>query len=267
MKTTASPSRRFLWTLMAAGVFVFSGCDRNTAPPQQPTTHVIELTRGDNSADSVNRTSAAVDTPKLPYGAAAPMAPGTDGARVAALPTGLDQPPLPTGTPEALVNNTPTGAGMPATQTPAPSVALSATEMAFLTQATEAGLFDLRMGQLGVERASHSAVKSYAAMLVTDQATLNSGLQQLARQLNVPLPASLSEPKQQLVDNLARTGTLDFDQRFVNAVGSRDHAATIELFERTGRETRHPLVRSFVFNTLPMLRAHLTAAERLPVKG
>lgn len=253
---------------MATGVFVLTGCDRNTAPPQQPTTHVIELTRSDSSADSVNRASAAAETPKLPYGAAAPMAPGTDGARaVATIPTGLDQPPLPTGTPEALVNNTPTGAGMPAAQTPAPSVALSATEMAFLTQATEAGLFDLRMGQLGVERASHSAVKSYAAMLVADQATLNSGLQQLARQLNVPLPASLSEPKQQLVDNLARTGTLDFDQRFVNAVGTRDHAATVELFERTGRETRHPLVRAFVLNTLPMLRAHLTAAERLPIKG
>ena len=263
--------------MIAAGLLGLSGCDRNTAPPQQPTTHIIELTRGDSSPQATPaptpRTEAATQTPAQPYGAAAPMAQSTDGVRPTPPETtrtaGLDQAPLPINTPEALVNSTPTGAGSSAaTAAPAaPSVALSATEMAFITQATEAGLFDLRIGQLGVERATNSAVKSYAAMLVADQASLNSGLQQLARRLGVPLPSSLSEPKQQLIDNLARTGTADFDQQFVSAVGVRDHAATVELFERTGRETRHPLVRTYVLNTLPILRAHLSAAERLPIKG
>jgi putative membrane protein len=202
------------------------------------------------------------------------MAPGTDGvrgadaSRMAGLPTGLDQAPIPAQSPDALVNALPTAAGATnVTTNAAPSVALSATEMAFITQASEAGLFDLRIGQLGIERATNSAVKSYAAMLVADQASLNNGLQQLARRLGVPVPSSLSEPKQQLIDGLARTGTVDFDQQFISAVGVRDHAATIELFERTGRETRHPLVRNFVLNTLPTLRAHLSAAEKLPVKG
>lgn len=256
-----------------AAMLALSACDRNTAPPQQPKTHVIELSRVDTPGSVQDEPAAAA--PKAPYGAAAPMAPGTDGVRTAmaddasraGVRTGLDQAPIAPGTPEAIVNSTPTGAGAASPTGAATSVALSATEMAFLTQATEAGLFDLRMGQLGVERASNSAVKSYAAMLVSDQATLNTGLQQLARKLSVPLPSSLSEPKQQMVDTLARTGTVEFDQQFVNAVGARDHAQTIELFERTGRETRHPMVRSFVLNALPTLRAHLTAAERLPVKG
>jgi putative membrane protein len=266
--TTLQRFRPAIWMVAVASSLALSACDRNTAPPQQPKTHVIELTRGDDSPSVQARTDGATaPAAPLPYGAAAPMAPGTDGvhspgtevSRTAALPTGLDQAP-----PDALMANAPTGAGTPAA---APSVALSATEMAFITQATEAGLFNLRIGQLGVERATNSAVKSYAALLVADQATLNNGLQQLGRRLGVPLPSSLSEPKQQVVDSLARTGTIDFDQQFINAVGVRDHAATIELFERTGRETRHPLVRSFVLSTLPALRAHIGAAEKLPVKG
>jgi len=257
-----------------------SGCDRNTAPPT-PKTHVIEFTRGgDSSSPSapVAPVNPSTVSPRLPYGAAAPMAPGTDGARTttgvgqtsghAGVPVGLDQPPLPLDTPEAIVNATPTGSGQAGgTTTPGGSVALSATEMAFITQAGDAGLFDLRIGQLGTERATHSAVRSYAAMLVADQAALNNGLQQLSRQLGVPLPASLSEPRQQVLDRLARTGAEDCDRQFVNAVGVRDHAATIELFERTARETRHPLVREFVFHTLPTLRAHRGVAERLPFKG
>lgn len=260
------------WVAAAlVGSLALGACDRNTAPPQQPKTHVIELTRADTPS---SQNASAGGTPKAPYGAAAPMAPGTDGVRTAAeeaapagIRTGLDQAPISAGAPEAIVNRTPTGAGAVSSTGAATSVALSATEMAFLTQATDAGLFDLRMGQLGVERASNSAVKSYAAMLVADQATLNNGLQQLAGKLNVPLPTSLSEPRQQRVDALARMGNVEFDQQFVNAVGVHDHAQTVELFERTGRETRHPLVRAFVLHALPTLRAHLNAAERLPVKG
>jgi putative membrane protein len=279
MTTQRTLPLRPAWTLiLAASLFGLCACDRNTVPPQQPKTHVIELTRSEpGTSDTPGAASpgAQAGLLKEPYGAAAPMAPGTDGvraadaSRLAGMPTGLDQAPIPVQSPEGLVGATPTGAGVTtaaAAATPT-SVALSATEMAFITQASEAGLFDLRIGQLGIERATNSAVKSYAAMLVADQASLNNGLQQLARRLGVPVPSSLSEPKQQLIDGLARTGTVDFDQQFVNAVGVRDHAATIELFERTGRETRHPLVRNFVLNTLPTLRAHLNAAEKLPVKG
>ena len=170
--------------------------------------------------------------------------------------------PLPT-TPEAMVGTAPTGAGASAST----AVALSATEMAFITQATDAGLFALRMGQLAVERSTNSAVKSYAALLVTDQTLLNNNLLQLAKQLGVPTPVSLTEPRQKILDNLARTSDLDFDRQFVAAAGQQDQAATVELFERTGRETRVSLVRSFVLGTLPTLRAHLSAAEKLPIKG
>ena len=77
-------------------------------------------------------------------------------------------------------------------ETPASTApALTATELAFVTQAIEAGLFDLRVGQLGAERASHTAVRSYAALLVNDQTTMNRNLQQLARRLGVPVPATM----------------------------------------------------------------------------
>src|SRR5690606_41175355 len=71
----------------------------------------------------------------------------------AGVPVVLDQPPLPLDTPEAIVNATPTGSGQAGgTTTPGGSVALSATEMAFITQAGDAGLFDLRIGQRSEER-------------------------------------------------------------------------------------------------------------------
>lgn len=253
MKRTLSICR-FLASVVATSC-ALSACERHQAPPP-PSIHMSE------GPDRSSQTSQT-DVPKLPYGAAAPMAPGTDGLRPpVAMVEGIASDAQAASSPENVTNSMPTGAGPTAA-----SVPLSATELTFITQAIDAGLFDLRVGQLGTDRANDSLVKSYAALLVTDQVALNNGLQQLARQLNVPVQNSLSEPKQRVLDSLARTSALEFDRQLMGAVGIQAQQATTELFERTGRETRNPLVQAFVLANLPTLRARLTTAQRLPIKG
>lgn len=248
---------RFLLIATAAGGLV-AACDRHRTPPE-PDTSAAQAVPAQTLPARAPASSAATDTNnKMPYGAAAPMAPGTDGVR----PPTSTADALSGRTPERIMNNAPTGAGPDGAGS-----ALSATELTFITQAMDAGLFNLRMGQLATDRANDSAVKSYAALLVTDQIALNSGLQQLAKQLGTTMPDSLSEPRQRALDQLARTSEQDFDRQFLALAGVSELQATIELFERTGRETRQPLVRSFVLATLPTLRGHLTVAERLPTKG
>ena len=249
-KHTLSVGRLLALGIVASGLL--SACERRQTPPP-PT---ILMSEGPDR-------SSQPEVPKVPYGAAAPMAPGTDGVRpqVVVVESNVS-PAVAASSLDAAASALPTG-GTP----PPATVPLSATEMTFITQAMDAGLFDLRMGQLAADRANDSMVKSYAALLVTDQMALNNGLQQLARQLGVPLQDSLSEPKQRVLDGLARTGELEFDRQFMGAAGVMEHQTTIELFERTGRETRNPVVQAFVLATLPTLRAHLTAAQRLPTRG
>lgn len=224
-----------------------SACDRAPAPP--PPITITLQNEGDGKA-----ASAPPQATKLPYGAAAPMAPGTDGIKPVDMAA----------TPERLISAAPTGAGSAAS---AAEVAVSATELTFLTQAFDSGMFNLRMSQMAVDRANDSTVKSYASLMLADQTALNSGLKELARQLRLPVPATLSEPRQRTLDSIARANGGEFDRLFLAAAGAGALQATVELFERTGRETRHPLVRDFVFATLPTLRADLAAAERLPGVG
>jgi len=238
-----------VWPVALVALGGLAACDRERAQPKP----VADVTRAQAEPRPAPEAAGASGPP---YGAAAPMAPGTDLGRP--LQDQIDPPPAVVGTaPDAVMAGAPPGAG----------AALTATELAFITQAVEAGLFDIRVGQLGVDRASNSVVRSYAALLVNDQTAMNRQLQQLARQLGVPVPTTLSEPRQRIIDELARAADGEFDRQFVLVAGTRVQQDTVALFEQTGRDTRDTQVRSFVLAALPTLRAHLSAAERLPIRG
>ncbi|MBC7702219.1 DUF4142 domain-containing protein [Aquabacterium sp.] len=164
----------------------------------------------------------------------------------------------------------PTAAGMPNTPSPtAAATALNAAEKRFLSDAASGGQYELALAQLAKANASDSAVRSYAAMLVSDHTMANQKLQSLAQRRNVVLPTILPPDKQQVIDRLTKVTGPEFDQQFIQMVGLHDHKTDIGLFEKASREAKDSEVREFASSTLPTLRAHLSAAQNLPprVKG
>lgn len=262
---TKAALMRSAWPAALVALGGLTACERQQSPPRPVSGAVGAEASPSSRADPVVSTVPSTVQPGAGEGAAAPAAAGTDMGRP--LLGHVDPPPAVTTSPETTLANAPPAAGIPVPPPASMASALTATELAFVTQAIEAGLFDLRVGQLGVERASHTAVRSYAALLVNDQTAMNRNLQQLARRLGVPAPTSLSEPRQRILDDLARASDAEFDRQFVHVAGARAQQDTVALFERTGRDTRDQQVRSFVLLALPTLRAHLSAAERLPVRG
>ncbi|MGE5450669.1 MAG: DUF4142 domain-containing protein [Acidobacteriota bacterium] len=246
-----------VWVAFAMTALTLSGCERHHPPAPSPVAAV------DAGPSPVIQSGVEVPRPAtvaatLPYGASAPIAPGSDGVPASATAV----TPRVALAPERQIDLAPTGAGPAASAVP-----LTSTELNFLTQAMEAVVFHIRASQLALDRANDSAVKSYAALLVADQPKVSSSLQALARQMGLPLPETLSEPKQRVLDKLARTAQSDFDKEYLASAGIDDQHEVIALFEKTWRETRDPGLRSFVMATLPTLQAHLSAAERLPLHG
>jgi len=167
--------------------------------------------------------------------------------------------------PDTLLGNEPTGAGMPNLPSPtAASNLLSIPEKEFLIDAAANTHYELAVAQLAKDKAADSAVKSYAAMLVSDHAESLLKLQLLAQRHQVPLPSRLSADKQKVVDQLTKATGKDFDRQFIQTVGLHDHKADIALFEKASRDAKDTEVREFAANALPTLRAHLSAAQNLP---
>ncbi|CAG1018704.1 hypothetical protein BURC_03512 [Burkholderiaceae bacterium] len=163
------------------------------------------------------------------------------------------------GTPGSMVEQYPTGAiGTPA------AAALAPFDQEFMTKAVEGGQFEVEVAKLAAEKASDAAVKAFAQMLVADHGAANDRLREIATSHNVALPASLPEEKKKELDRLAQLSGAEFDREFVKIAGLKDHRHDIDEFEKASAQAQNADVKNFAQSTLPTLKKHLEAAQKLP---
>jgi putative membrane protein len=157
-------------------------------------------------------------------------------------------------------------AGPVAPPPPVPGAAsqFNTAEREFVLRAAADGVYEVQAAQLAVGRAVDPRVRSFADMLVTQHLQANG-------QLNVLMQAkAMTVPPQLPPDRLARLRELAalpvgpvFDNGFVRMAGVQDHLSAIALFERARQESSDRDLRAWIEQTLPVLRAHLSAAQSL----
>lgn len=229
MKTLSSRAALSLTALSAALVLAACGRDERIPVP-------ADSTAANGSANSSAPTTTAANS-----------ANSTDSA---------------TGSPNAAITSNPPGAIGTASTAPLP-----AADAQFVSKAAEGGQFEVEVAKLAADKASDSQVKSFAQMLLDDHNSANEKLRQIASSHGVALPASLPDDKKKQIDDLGKLSGADFDKQFVKVVGLKDHQHDIADFEKASKTAQSEDVKSFAQQTLPTLKKHLAAAEKLPAKG
>jgi putative membrane protein len=143
----------------------------------------------------------------------------------------------------------------------APSISaqtLSGQDRAFIETAASAGMMEVHMGHLGVEKGLSSEVKSLAQRLIEDHSKGNEELSTLAKQKGVTLPTG-NPP---VPDDLESKSGSHFDKAFTDAAVD-GHEKAIKEFEKEANSGSDPDVKGWAVKTLPTLRAHLDAAKAL----
>ncbi|WP_280156237.1 DUF4142 domain-containing protein [Piscinibacter sp. XHJ-5] len=191
--------------------------------------------------------------------------PGNTDASVAQTkaPTAAGRDAAPAQLPGEMVRSQPTAAISGAAAT-AP---LPAADIDFVTKAAEAGQFEVEVAKVAADKATDPAIKTFARMLVDDHNAANEKLRQIATGHSLALPASLPQDKKRELEQLATLSGPEFDRRFVKMVGIGDHRHDIGEFEKASQAAQSPDVKNFAQSTLPTLKKHLEAAEKLPGAG
>jgi putative membrane protein len=162
------------------------------------------------------------------------------------------------------------------TQTRLPDV-----DRKFMEEAANAGRKEEYLGNIGQKNSQGDAVKGFALRMTKDHAEANAELEQLARDVGVPLPPSDGTSEAKDRKDAARTDaslknaqhrsnntsleTLtghDFDVQFQKQMVA-DHEASVRLFERCSRHCQDARVKAFASRHLPNLQQHLSAARGL----
>ena len=120
------------------------------------------------------------------------------------------------------------------------------------------------MGKLEQQRGASQQAKSFGQMLKSDHQANQQKAEQVAKQTGVTPPTSPSAMQKSDYDRLSKLSGAEFDRQFA-AMMVKDHRKVIGEFRREAR-VKSP-VGEYAKQTLPTLRKHLRAAERLEHRG
>lgn len=133
-------------------------------------------------------------------------------------------------------------------------------DSAFITKAAQDGLAEVKLGQLAVQKASNSDVKTFAQQMSDDHSKANDELKQIATSKNVTFPTDVDAKQQAMYDRLSKLSGAEFDRAFMQDMVT-DHRATISEFRRESKSGTDPDVKAWAAKTLPTLERHLQMAE------
>ena len=137
----------------------------------------------------------------------------------------------------------------------------------FIQEAAAAGMYEAEAAKIAASKATDPQVKSFAAMLVDQHSAANNELVQIANAKKVELAAAPPRSMRRDIEKLGKLAGKELDQRFVREVGIKDHEKDIRKFEKASKDVKDAQLKAWIDKTLPHLREHLAAAQKLPQSG
>jgi putative membrane protein len=138
-------------------------------------------------------------------------------------------------------------------------------DSAFMVKAGGAGLAEVEVGRLAVDRASSSDVKSFAQMMVDDHSKANDELTSLASQKSIALPGEPPPSAKAAKDHLGTLTGTAFDKAYMDHM-VKDHEAAVALFSKEASGGKDADTKSWAEKTLPTLQQHLAKAREVAGK-
>lgn len=132
----------------------------------------------------------------------------------------------------------------------------------FAVKAADAGLAEIELGKLAMEKASDQRVKDFAQRMVTDHQKANDELMTIATRHNITLPPVVSEEHTDKQRKLRERSGRDFDREYIDIM-VRDHDKVVSLFEDAASDARNADLKAFASKTLPTLKDHHEKARAL----
>ena len=129
----------------------------------------------------------------------------------------------------------------------------------FAQHAAMAGMAEVKLGQLALEKGSSEDVKKFAQMMIDDHTKANEELKALAQSKSIELPTDLGK-HQKDYDKLAKLSGAEFDKEYIDGM-VKDHKEVVALFEKEANKGDDPDTKAWAAKMLPALQGHLQHAQ------
>jgi putative membrane protein len=126
----------------------------------------------------------------------------------------------------------------------------------FFHRAAQAGHAEVQAGKVAQSKATSSAVRAFAEMMVKDHAAANDQLGKIAGSKGVALPTGPSPEQKAMNRKTEMKEGASFDRDYVQGQITA-HEDTVELLQKEIAEGKDAEAKAFAAETLPKVKAHL----------
>lgn len=130
----------------------------------------------------------------------------------------------------------------------------------FAVDAADAGMLEVQLSKLALERATIPAVKQFAQTMVDEHTKANAELTTLAGQKSISLPAVLSDKSQKKYNDLLEKSGKDFDDAYTDCM-VKNHKDAVDKFKKQAEKGDDADLKSWAAGKVATLEHHLEMAK------
>lgn len=133
----------------------------------------------------------------------------------------------------------------------------------FVTQALTNNKFEVAAATLAQSKSQNAQIKQFAGKMISEHTAMGVDLTDLAKSMELTIPANLEQQDQDNINALGNTGD-NFDKEFTRMMVA-SHEKAVTLFSQAASNTGVPAadLRHFAEIKTPSLQQHLKEAQAL----
>lgn len=141
------------------------------------------------------------------------------------------------------------------------SMGQAAKDKAFVMEAAQGGLAEIKLGQLAVQKGSSDQVHMIGQKMVDDHTQLNNDMKPIADSMGVTVPTDVSAKDQAEYDKLNGMSGKDFDKEYLSYMVT-DHHKDLRDFRKEAATAKDPSLKAAVTKGEKVIAEHTKMVEK-----
>ncbi|MDH6060250.1 DUF4142 domain-containing protein [Chrysosporum bergii ANA360D] len=140
---------------------------------------------------------------------------------------------------------------------------ISEIDRVYVQEANQAGMAEVELAKLALERSKNEQVRQYAQQMIQDHTPLNQELMQLAQQKGITPSTNPSPKYQALKAQLSEFDGSIFDEAYINEAGINGNMENLVIHTRQIQLGQDPDLQAFAAKSIPVVETHLQLLDFL----
>jgi putative membrane protein len=137
---------------------------------------------------------------------------------------------------------------------------LSHSDTAFLKDAAEGGMDEVKLGELAQQKSTSDRVKKFSQHMIDDHTKMNNEVQALAARKGVTLPKDISITQHAGYKLLSEKSGEGFDKSYISSM-VKNHEEVMAAFQKEANNGGDADVKALASKALPAIQEHLRMAR------